>query len=39
MFLTKEKNAAGIHALRFYIRGKPWVFDIDDKMFFQEELP
>ena len=34
IFLTKEKNAAGIHAVRFFIRGKPWVIDVDDRMFY-----
>ena len=29
-FITGEKNAAGIHGVRFYIRGKPWIIDIDD---------
>lgn len=37
MFLTKEKNKAGIHGLKFHIRGKPWVVDIDDSMLFTEE--
>jgi hypothetical protein len=37
MFLTQEKNSAGIHGLKFFIRGKPWVVDIDDSMLFQEE--
>lgn len=36
MFLTPEKNAAGIHGLRFYIRGKPWVVDIDDSILYTE---
>ena len=31
MFITKEKNTAGITQVRFFIRGKPWVFDIDDQ--------
>lgn len=30
IFLTKEKNNAGIYALRFYVRGKPWVVTVDD---------
>jgi hypothetical protein len=34
MFITQEKNDAGIHGLRFYIRGKPWVVDIDDHLLF-----
>jgi hypothetical protein len=29
-FLTKEKNDAGIMAVRLYIKGKPWVVTIDD---------
>jgi hypothetical protein len=34
MFLTPVDNAAGIYGLTFYIRGKPWVIDVDDKLFF-----
>ena len=30
VFVTDEKNAAGIYGVRFYIRGKPWVIDVDD---------
>lgn len=30
VFLTQEKNDAGIYALQFYIRGKPWIITIDD---------
>jgi hypothetical protein len=36
MFVTQEKNVAGIHGLRFFIRGKPWVIDIDDSLLFSE---
>jgi len=32
IFLTKTKNTAGIHAIRFYIRGKPWVVAVDDEL-------
>ena len=32
IFLTDEDNAAGIYALRFFIRGKPWVVAIDAQM-------
>ena len=31
---TPEKNAAGIYGVRFYIRGKPWIVDIDDSLVF-----
>jgi len=27
---TREYNDAGVYGLRFYLRGKPWVLDIDD---------
>jgi len=30
LFLTKEKNDAGIHAVKLYIRGKPWIVEVDD---------
>jgi hypothetical protein len=37
MFLTGTDNPdAGIIALRLYIRGKPWVVTIDDKLFFEQ---
>jgi hypothetical protein len=36
MFLTPIDNAAGIYGLTFYIRGKPWVIDVDDKLFFSK---
>lgn len=29
IFLTKTKNAAGIAAVQIFIRGKPWVIDVD----------
>ena len=32
VFLTPTKNDAGINAFRLYIRGKPWVVVIDDKL-------
>jgi len=35
MFVTKEKNVAGITQVQFYIRGKPWTFDIDSKFLFK----
>lgn len=31
IFVTKEVNRAGIYALRFFIRGKPWIITIDDE--------
>ena len=34
IFLTKEKNEAGIVGLRLFIRGKPWVITIDDELLF-----
>ena len=30
MFTTDGRNAAGIYGVRFFIRGKPWVVDVDD---------
>ena len=32
VFITDQKNDAGIYKLRFFIRGKPWVVTIDDEM-------
>jgi len=34
IFLTQEKNKAGIYAVKFYIRGKPWIVEVDDKLLF-----
>ena len=33
VFLTKTTNTAGIYAVRFYIRGKPWYVTVDDEFF------
>lgn len=30
-------NKAGIHAIKFYIRGKPWVVTVDDEFLFYGE--
>ena len=29
---TAQDNAAGIYGVSFFIRGKPWVVDIDDAL-------
>lgn len=34
-----DYNEQGIYALRFYIRGKPWLITIDDKVLFQNQSP
>ena len=31
-FLTQQKNDEGIYAIRFYIRGKPWLITVDDEV-------
>lgn len=31
-FITPKKNSAHIHGIKLYIRGKPWVISIDDKL-------
>lgn len=33
VFITDTVNEAGIYAIKFYIRGKPWIITIDDEMF------
>lgn len=38
VFLTKTKNDAGIYAIRFYIRGKPWIVTIDDYYFYAPDM-
>ncbi len=30
LFLTDSKNSAGIYAVKFFVRGKPWVITVDD---------
>jgi hypothetical protein len=37
IFLTPVDNEAGIYGLTFHIRGKPWVIDVDDKLFFSRQ--
>ena len=32
-FETQTINSAGIYAIRFYIRGKPWLVTIDDSLY------
>ena len=39
VFLVDEKNTAGIYAFELFIRGKPWVVDIDDTMLWQFPPP
>ena len=34
IFVTEEKNQAGIYAVKFYIRGKPWIVEVDDRLLF-----
>ena len=36
IFLTDNKNEAGISAVKFYIRGKPWVIEVDDILLFDQ---
>jgi hypothetical protein len=35
IFLTSRTNDAGIVALRFFIRGKPWTIVVDDSLLFK----
>lgn len=32
MFVNKLKNEQGIYLIKFYIRGKPWVVSVDDRL-------
>ena len=32
VFLTQEINSEGIYAVKFYIRGKPWLVTVDDEV-------
>jgi len=29
-FITQDTNNAGVYAVKFYVRGKPWVVTVDD---------
>lgn len=39
IFLTQEKNSAGIYALKMYVRGKPWIVTVDDEFMFYDGKP
>lgn len=34
IFLTQNKNSAGIFAVKVFIRGKPYVISLDDNLMF-----
>jgi len=34
VFQVQTVNTAGIYAIKFYIRGKPWIVTVDDEMMF-----
>ena len=36
VFLTQNKNKAGVFALRVFIRGKPYVITVDDNIMFNK---
>ena len=36
VFLTQNKNTAGIFALKVFIRGKPYVISVDDNIMFSK---
>lgn len=37
VFITKEKNEAGVYAFRFFVRGKPWIVTVDDYFLFTSD--
>jgi hypothetical protein len=37
VFVTKNVNSAGIYAIRFFIRGKPWIITVDDEFAFKND--
>ena len=39
LFVTQDTNSAGAIAIRFYIRGKPWVLTVDRSMLFMYSNP
>jgi len=34
LFVIPDTNSVGIYAVKFYIRGKPWIVEIDDEFLF-----
>jgi len=36
MFVNESKNSAGVIQVRYFIRSKPWVFNIDSSFLFKE---
>ena len=36
MFVNQQKNKAGIHVIRLFIRGKPWVIAVDSFLLFKK---
>lgn len=38
-FISQENNAVGIYAVRFFIRGKPWIVTVDDIVPFKNDEP
>ena len=32
VFVTQKLNHEGIYAVKFYIRGKPWIVTVDDEI-------
>lgn len=39
VFLTNTLNNEGIYAIKFYIRGKPWIVSVDDTVMMWEGAP
>lgn len=39
LFVTKNKNDVKAHAVRFYIRGKPWVVTVNEELLFMYSNP
>jgi hypothetical protein len=35
LFVVPITNKVGIYAVKFYIRGKPWVVEVDDEFLFR----
>ena len=38
VFILQEKNEAGIYTVKFYIRGRPVLFNIDDIVVFERDV-
>ena len=34
LFYTMDDNSAGVYGVKFFVRGKPWMVDVDSELLF-----